>query len=159
MAGRADFTDEEWSVLTRAPKAVALTVMAAEAGGRDEVHAEVLALDRALQASTRDSDPWIVRLVADEIHPLDSFVPPQLDFVPLMIAAIELGGHTKSLLFAKVPAQDGKAYRQWLLALGRQVAGAAKEGGLLGMGGARITENEKAVLTVLSIALGIHQTE
>ena len=156
MTGRSDFTVEEWSILTRAPKAVALAVMAAEAGGRDEVQAEVLALDHALQASTRDIDPRIVRLVADEIHPLGSFVPPHLDFVPLMMTAIELSGQAKALLFEKAPAQDGKAYRQWLLTLGLQVAGAAKEGGLLGIGGARITENEKAVLSVLSIALGVH---
>lgn len=156
MPGRTDFTGDEWSILTRVPKAIALAVMAAEAGGRDEVQAEVLALDRGLQASTREDEPWIIRLVADDIHPVGSFVPSQLEFVPLMMTAIELSGQTKALLFAKVPAQDGKAYRQWLLTLGRQVAGAAKEGGLLGIGGARITENEKAVITVLGIALDIH---
>jgi hypothetical protein len=154
VAGRADFTNEEWLVLTQAPTAIALAVMAA-AGGRDAVKAEVLALDRALQESTRDTESWLVRLVADEIHPLGDFVPQRLDFVPLMMAALELSGQMDALLLVKVPAQDGKAYRHWLLRLGRRVAEAAKEGGLFGLGGAHVTESEKAVLTVLGVALGV----
>jgi hypothetical protein len=155
VAGRANLTDEEWSIVARAPKAVALAVMAAEAGGRDEVKAELLALDRALQESTRDTEPSLVRLVADELQPLDSFVPQQLDIVPLLIDALDVSGRVAALLFAKVPAQDGKAYRQWLLTLGERVAEAAKEGGLFGIGGAKVTDREKAVLTVLGIALRV----
>jgi hypothetical protein len=156
MTGRTNFTDEEWSILARAPKAVALAVMAAEAGGRDEVKAEVAALDRALQESTNEHERQIVRLVADEIQPLDDFVPQRLEFVPLMTAALEVSERASAILLSKIPAEDGKAYRHWVLTLGRRVAEAAKEGGLFGIGGTLVTENEKAVLTVLGIALGVH---
>jgi hypothetical protein len=154
VADRRNFTNEEWLILTRTPTAVALAVMAAEAGGKAEVQSEILALDRALQESTRDTERWIIRLVADELQPLGDFVPERLEFVPLMTAALDLGDRAAAVLFAKVPAQDGKEYRHWLLTLGHRVAEAAKEGGLFGIGGAKVTENEKAVLTVLGIALG-----
>jgi hypothetical protein len=155
VTGSSNFSDVEWSILTRLPKAVALAVMAAEAGGPDQVKAERLALDQALQESTSDRERPLVRRVADEIQPLDDFIPQRLEFAPLLIDALDLSGQAAALLLVKAPAEDSKAYRQWLLTLGQHVAGAAKEGGLFGIGAARVTEKEKAVLTVLGIALGV----
>lgn len=155
MTGSTNYTDAEWSILTRLPKAVALAVMAAEAGGRDQLDAERRALDQALQESTSDRERPLVRRVADEIQPLDDFIPQRLEFSPLLIDALDLSGKAAALLLVKAPAEDSKAYRAWLLALGQHVAEAVKEGGLFGIGGARVTENEKAVLGVLGIALGV----
>jgi hypothetical protein len=155
VTGSANYSDAEWSILTRTPKAVALAVMAAEAGGPEQVEAERVALDRALQESTSDRERPLVRRVADAIQPLDDFIPQHIEFAPLLIDAVGLCGEATALLLVKAPAQDAKAYRQWLLTLGQYVAEAAKEGGLFGIGAARVTEREKAVLTVLGIALGL----
>jgi hypothetical protein len=130
-------------------------VMAAEAGGRDQIAAERLALDQALQESTSDRERPLVRRVADEIQPLDDFIPQRLEFSPLLIDALDLSGKAAAVLLVKAPAEDSKAYRAWLLTLGQRVAAAAKEGGVFGIGAARVTENEKAVLGVLGIALGV----
>jgi hypothetical protein len=88
---------------------------------------------------------------------LDSFVPQQLDFAPLLTEALDLCGQATAILMAKGRAEEGLAYRRWLLSLGRRVAEAAREGGILGIGSARVTDDEKAVLTVLARALGVQQ--
>ena len=53
---------------------------------------------------------------------------------------------------AKAPA-DAAAFKGWLRQISQHVAGAAKEGGFLGMGGVTVSEAEKATLTEISNAL------
>jgi hypothetical protein len=50
---------------------------------------------------------------------------------------------------AKVPPEEGLAYKKWVLAIGLKVAEAAKENGVA------VSDPEKAALAEISAALGI----
>ena len=53
---------------------------------------------------------------------------------------------------AKAPG-DAAAFKSWLRQISQHVAEAAKEGGFLGIGGAAVSEAEKATLAEISSAL------
>jgi hypothetical protein len=58
------------------------------------------------------------------------------------------------ILDSKAP-QDAVAFKQWLRAISSNVADAASEGGVLGFGGQRVSDAEKATLGDIAKALGV----
>ena len=54
-----------------------------------------------------------------------------------------------ALLMQKATAQEVTEFKQWILAVSENVANAAKEGAFLGIGGERVSAEEKAVLNDL----------
>ena len=59
------------------------------------------------------------------------------------------------MLGAKAPA-DAAAFKSWLRQISQATAEAASEGGgLLGIGGVKVSEAEKATLTEIDSALGV----
>ncbi len=59
-----------------------------------------------------------------------------------------------ALLDSKAP-QDAAAFKQLLSTISSKVADAAKEGSVLGFGGQKVSEAEKATLTDIAKVLGI----
>lgn len=59
-----------------------------------------------------------------------------------------------SLLAAKASQKDAIEYKQWTISIAEKVAMAATEGGFLGFGGERFSENEKILFTKIQKALG-----
>ena len=57
------------------------------------------------------------------------------------------------LLREKSTDAEAAGYKQWTLEVGEKVANAAKEGGFLGIGGERVSEEEKQVLEKFQAAL------
>ena len=58
-----------------------------------------------------------------------------------------------AILDAKAP-QDAAGFKTWLRAISQNVAEVSSEGGFLGIGGAKVSEAEKATLAEISKALG-----
>ena len=58
-------------------------------------------------------------------------------------------------LLATLDTTQANEYRQWVLAAAEKVAMAATEGGFLGFGGERFSEDEKKLLAELKTALGV----
>jgi hypothetical protein len=73
---------------------------------------------------------------------------------PAEIAAkcIETLRQVAAVVDAKAPA-DAAAFKAWLRQISQHVAEAATEGGLLGIGGVRVSDAEKATLKEISSAL------
>jgi hypothetical protein len=68
--------------------------------------------------------------------------------------SIEALRQTALLLDTKSPDQS-QAVKLWLRDIGERVAEASKEGSILGFGGVRVSEAEKATLNEISDALGL----
>jgi len=56
------------------------------------------------------------------------------------------------------PGRAGGAYKRWILGTAEQVAGAAREGGLFGVGGVPVSEREREVLDQLAGLLGLQRS-
>ncbi len=59
------------------------------------------------------------------------------------------------LLTSKSTEIEARQYKEWAMAVGQKVAEAAKEGGFLGIGGERVSAEEKRTLAKLTKALDL----
>jgi hypothetical protein len=63
-----------------------------------------------------------------------------------------------SILESTATAEETDAYKTFVMTVAQAVAGAHKEGGLLGVGGTRVSEAENQALDEISRALGTPPT-
>jgi len=145
MATKSEFNAEEWERVTQAPALAALAVMAADRGGAIR---ESVALGKAYAEARRDeSREFIQELVTSrpQLDPGTLGVPDELRTqLPQRI------DEAVRLLEEKATPEEAQEYRRFILAVADVVAHAAKEGGVLGIGGKEVSEREQVVLDELA---------
>jgi hypothetical protein len=162
MTTKADYTDEEWVRLRRAPFVAGMAISIADPGGPIELTRETLATLKA--TSSPPSQDELLVSVSQEIHsmvkqkqnPLADFKPDSSALAGKMILD-ELGA-VNSILGAKATSEEADAFRRWLLEVATAAAEAAKEGGFMGFGAVRVSEGEQRMVDQLRAALGIPPT-
>jgi hypothetical protein len=161
MATKADFTAEEWNQIRRAPFMAGLAVVAASPSGPFGVVKELFAVGKMLgevklQGTSND---LIKALVADiEAGAKDLSAPAELKGkTPEQVKsyAIESLRQVAALIDKKTKPDEAQGFKQWLVSVAQKVAEAAKEGGFLGFGGTRVSEEEAATIKELSTTLGV----
>ena len=159
MTSKADFTEEEWVRLRRAPFVAGLAISIADPGGPIELARETIATLRA--ASTPPSKEELLVAVSQEIasmvnqkqNPMAGFKPDRSALAGKMILD-ELTG-VNEFLTAKATPEETDAFRRWLLAAAQAAADGAKEGGFMGFGAELVSQGEQRMLGELRTALGM----
>src|SRR5262245_45921303 len=136
MTGKADYADEEWVHLVRAPFVAGASISLADPGGPIELSHETIATLKA--ASTPPSTEQLLLEVAHDIttmlnekqNPLSGFKPEGSTTAAQMV--IDEFGVVNTILEAKATTDEAAAFRRWLLEVAQAAANAAKEGGFLG---------------------------
>jgi hypothetical protein len=162
MATKSDFTTDEWDAMRRAPFMAGLLVVAASPSGPFGVLKEMFAVGKTL-ADVKlhgTSSDLVKALVADLETPEARQQGMPAEFhgkTPdqLRAAALEACRQTSAMVDRKAASNEAQAFKQWLLSIAQKVAEAAKEGGVLGFGGTRISEQETSALKDLASALGV----
>src|SRR6266478_566033 len=161
MATKADFTADEWNQIQRAPFMAGLAVVAASPSGPFGVVKELFAVGKMLGEvkSQETSNDLIKALVADiEAGAKDLSAPAELKGkTPEQVKsyAIESLRQVAALIDKKTKPDEAQGFKQWLVSVAQKVAEAAKEGGFLGFGGTRVSEEEAATIKELSTILGV----
>jgi hypothetical protein len=156
---RADFAPEEWELLLRAPYSVAYAVVTASPSGLVGVLQELAVVGMVVE-ETRDrgaATALVNAIVADLARQEDQPEPPPAEAGAARetrAGALETCHRVAELLAARATPEEATEYRHWLLALGRRVATAAREGSLLGFGGTPVSAEEAAALDEIARALG-----
>ncbi|WP_033341862.1 hypothetical protein [Catenuloplanes japonicus] len=144
------FSDQEWGLLVGLPHAVLTAASAAESDGAKRTLQENAAGLEAISAG-RESGNWLVTEVAKELvvrvgdadagDELPALTPsdPEVYIADVLSRARE--AHT--LLRDKVDEGQAGAYTHWLVTIAEQVVTAAPSGGILGIGGDVVTEDER----------------
>jgi hypothetical protein len=156
------FTPPEWALLADAPLAAATAVALAEPGGAQREADAILTAWRAAGALFSEHE-----LIQTLIYDLDpekrenrdsarTSQPTQDAPTPDSIQdeAVDLCARAVQLLEQKTEPETVDAYQRFVLHIATQVAGAARSGGLFGVGGVSVTVNEQAVLRAIRFALG-----
>ncbi len=162
MATKVDFSNEEWELLREAPHSVAIAVAVAGASGIFGSLKEAMATAGAMVEALQGENTLLRELCTrEEIKAAQGGLRSGIKMTDietlrehLKADAVQKAEAATSLLDQKGFAEDSSAYRAFLMATGDRVAKAAKEGGFLGFGGERVSENERAVLAALGAALG-----
>ena len=154
MGMKDAFSADEWKNLLSLPYAVGMTIIIVSPQGPMGMYKETkeMALEPAKLASTSGSG--LVSTLSVELQQQakelmkeqqNLFKQNQANYKNLTIEACKSAASTLS----KTTADEAKAYKQWVLNLGQKVAEAAKEGGVA------VTDQEKAALNEISVALGL----
>jgi hypothetical protein len=156
MTGKADFTEDEWARLKRAPFIAGLAISLADPGGPIELAKETAAALRVVtEAGERGA--LVGALAAEATASARARHNPFADFKPKGALAgqeiLEEITAVNSIASAKASAEDAEAYRSWLWDAAREAANAAKEGGFFGFHAVRVSEGEQRMLDKLEEAL------
>ena len=156
MTSKADFTEEEWTRLRRAPFVAGMAITLADPGGPIEAFKETSAtLKTALNVSGGGRGDVVEAIVSDlrdqRKNPLGGFKPTSG-----ATAGIEILDELRAvdrIVSAKATPEEAAAVRTWLLEIAQAAANAAKEGGFMGFHAQRVSDGEQQMLDQLRDAL------
>jgi len=144
------FSDAEWGLLVGLPQSVLTAASAAEHDGTRRTLAENAAGLEAI-ATGRESASPLVTAVAGELvarvgdpetgEELPSIEPA--DPVAYADDVLIRAGEAARLLAARADEGEAGAYKHWLVTIAEQVVTASPSGGILGVGGDVVTEQER----------------
>ena len=144
MTTKMEFNAEEWERVEQGPALAALMVIFADRGG---VIRESIALGKAYAEARADGGSELIQALVE--------TPPRLspkDLGPADQLRAELPQRVEEALRVveeKATPEEEREYRQFVLRVADVVAHAAKEGGVLGIGGKEVSAEEQAVLDEL----------
>ena len=156
MTTKAEFTEEEWAQLGRAPLVAGMAITLADPGGPIETLRESsAALQTVLEAAQSGKYDEFVQAVAKDFadkarhrqNPMAGFKPKGRD------AGEEVLGELRAvnrLLVDKLTPEERDQFREWLKTAAQRAATAAKEGGFLGFRAELVSEREQQMLDRLA---------
>ena len=156
MTTKADFTDEEWARLGRAPLVAGMAITLADPGGPIETLRESsAALQTAVEAAQSGNYGEFVQAVARDFadkarhrqNPMAGFKPKGRDAGEEVLAELR---EVNRLLVRKVTPDEREQFREWLKTAAQRAATAAKEGGFFGFRAELVSEREQQMLDRLA---------
>jgi hypothetical protein len=150
MTKKAEFNAEEWSTVVEGPLFAGLRVLTASRGG---TFRESVAMGKAYTAA---------REKQGESELVDELVssPPAVD-----ASRVQQGGDIATttaerlreavqLVEQKATPEEHESYKSFILSVAQAVAEAHKEGGVLGVGGKQVSEQEQAAIDDIGRTIG-----
>ena len=160
MTTKADFTDEEWVRLERAPMVAGMAISLADPGGPIEAVKETMAVFKTVTETAQSGEGGeLVSEVAKSFaekakkreNPMGGFKPKKGAMVGQEI--LEELGAVNDLVTQKATPEEAAGFREWLLSAAKRAADAAKEGGFMGFNAKRVSEGEQEMLDKLGEVL------
>ena len=158
MTTKADYTDEEWVALRRAPLVAGLAVSLADPGGPIELTKEALAILKV--ARTPPSRDELLLAVAQDLAAEVRARGKMLEDLDIRGRAarkqvVEELTSVNAILTAKATPEEAASFRLWLVQAAQGAAEAAKEGGFLGVGRVLVSKGEQAMIDRIREILGV----
>ena len=162
MAKKADFTSEEWQLILSMPQVASLYLALASPSNPVGLAQEMIASTKGiLEALKSSSGNELIDAVAADIREKaekrERLEPPlkvSRDPNEMKAQCLQTFRDVAALLSQKATA-DAQQYKQWVYQSAQNSANAAKEGGVFGIGGERVSEAETAALKEIATALDI----
>ena len=167
MSTKTDYSAEEWKLVLKAPLMAGLAVIAASPSGPLGMLREMFAVGKLVAATKTQAEGQgglsneLLRAALTDLASPDG--RSQVDVAELRgLPSEQLRAHAldacralASLVDRKATREEAEGVKRWLVTIAQRAAEAAKEGGFLGVGGARVSETETAAIREVARALGI----
>jgi hypothetical protein len=156
MTTKADFTEEEWARLGRAPLVAGMAISIADPGGPIETLKETsAALQTVVEAAENGSHGEFVTALATDVtakarqreNPLAGFSAKGAQAREQILDELRA---VSALLVEKTTPEETEQFREWVKSASQRTALAAKEGGFLGFRAERVSEGEQQMLDTLA---------
>jgi hypothetical protein len=156
MTTKADFSEQEWTRIKRAPFVAGMAISLADPGGPIEAFKETAATLKSVQGA-EGQDGLVGEAAREVVSEARERKNPLHDFHPKGTLAgqqivDELAG-VNQIVSEKATPEEAEAYREWLKTAAQEAANAAKEGGFLGWHAKRVSEGEQRMLDKLDEVL------
>lgn len=150
MTTKADFNAEEWEQVLEAPALAGLIVITAQRGGTIREGVQMAKAYTEARKEHSESD-----LLSEVVSQPPTVEPRQFESAEqLRSEGLQRIRDAVALLEPKAEPGDVEAYKRFVLTVAERAAEATKSGGVLGIGGERVSEAESAALDELAAALG-----
>lgn len=151
---RDTFTDQQWQQLVEAAPSIARAVSAAS-GSTAQSELELDAFLRLLEQTRNDTaGQGLLGTLTADLHARLSAGAMSLAMEDIVADGIHAARQAGALLAVEPDEQEARSVRYWLLAVARTVAGAARDGGIMGLGGQEMSRSERDTIAAISDALG-----
>jgi hypothetical protein len=158
------YTSEEWKILLETPVTVCRAIIAISPSGVPGTSQEVITLRTGLKEALQQASSPLLQHLRQQLQAREKAEGLWKDIQHLFQDRQSTSNIRQTAIAAcqrcvallhKAPAQDSQAYKEFVYAIARRVAEAAREGGMLGVGGQTLSDAELALLKDVSSALGI----
>jgi hypothetical protein len=151
---RDTFTDQQWQQLVEAAPSIARAVAAASGSGA-QTELELEAFLRLLEQTRNDTaGQGLLGALTADLHTRLSAGAMSLPMEDVVADGIHAARQAGALLAVEPDEQDARSVRYWLLEVARTVAGAARDGGIMGIGGQDMSRPERDTIAAISDGLG-----
>jgi len=163
MSSKNDYTEEEWQTLMDVPMLVGAAVMVVGKSGLGtmkesfEIARQTLGAMKTYPNNELIQDILEARIKDKEKSSIESFSSPLLKLQPeeFKEEVVRICRQANELLAKKSTPEEAGEYKAWVGEIADKVAHAASEGGILGFGGTRFSEEEKVAIDEIHAALNI----
>jgi hypothetical protein len=151
MTTKADFNGQEWQQVAEAPALAGLIVATAQRGGTLR---ESLAMGKAY-AEAKQKHGEGSELLGDIVAGPPQVEPRQFTSAEdLRTQGIERLRSAVALVESKATPDEAESYKRFAITVAQRAAEADKSGGVLGIGGERVSDAERTALAEIAEALG-----
>jgi hypothetical protein len=156
VAGRRDFTSDEWLTMQQAMSAAGVIVSVSEGGTADDMLPEMFAVTQLVMAARRGDPNQLVRELADMPNFQSGWRQglSRAQKQEYERRSLETIGEAEAIVRAKAPG-DLAPFRDFLVKLADAAANANVEGRVFGVGGVRVTPAEAAAIGRIKRALHV----
>lgn len=164
VRGDSPYTKIEWQTLVETPVKVGRAMIAVSPSGAIGMTQEVMALRKAYNDAFQNTTNPTMSKLRQYLQSQDTMetiwehaghaFSDRWDATNVRQVALQACQQVATLL-KKMSTQDAQAYKDFLYTTALKVAEAAKEGGVMGIGGVAVSAEEKSLLNDISKALGV----
>ncbi len=161
MSANHLFTEAEWKLIVTAAPMVGIAIAAASPSGPYGIMKEMMSVSMAVQEliAKGSRNALVSALIEDyKEHRTRPDGPLMKSTTPddaQKLALSHLRSLTEMLYRKSLAESDVDEFKRWLVTIAERVAEAAAEGGFLGFGGQRVSDEERAMIRKITFTLGL----
>lgn len=149
MVSRADLSDDDWKILLDAPWVAGVLVISAT-GRFNGVRGEINAMVRTAKNSGVGNE--LIESLIEAMSDGSDDDDEEPTSVEEDLAALRSAAR---IVDATCEHDEATGFKQWIVAIARATAEARKVGGFLGIGGVRVSDQERLMLLQIESAIGL----
>ncbi len=161
MTTKQDFDSEQWQLLIDVPPLAGTAVMVAGKSGLGTLKEAAAVAKSVIGVRNEYGDNSLIQaLLHARLEEKDRSAIEKRDSKLLAMDSEQLANETvarcqqvRVLVDTVCEPAEAAGYKQWVVDVANQVANAAKEGGLLGIGGQRVSQGEADMIQRIQKAL------
>lgn len=160
MTTKADYTEDEWAGLVRAPILAGAYLAASDMSFFGMIGEMTTLYKTMTEGDVPEAASGLIEEVVAEIEGSKDAkeklkLPETKQSATQAAQLVHQLGLDLEVLAQKSTPEETRAFKEWLLVIAQATAEATKEGGFLGIGAVRVSDKEQMALATLRNELGI----